>query len=49
MDSRSGYHVFLYHCGPEVVGAEKQGQLGNFGTHRHPGRLDVVEVVEHEP
>src|SRR5205807_7698938 len=46
---RGGNDVLLHHQGAEVVGPESQRHLTDLRPHRHPGRLDVGHVVEHDP
>ena len=46
--SCGGDDVFLHHDGAEVVGAEEEGELADFGAHGDPGGLDGGEVVEVE-
>src|SRR2546430_1829404 len=46
---RGGNDVLLHHQGAEVVGPESQRHLTDLRAHRHPGRLDVGHVVEHDP
>src|SRR5213594_1155458 len=46
--ARGGDDVLLHHQGPEVVRAEAQRHLADLRPHRHPRRLDVGDVVEHD-
>ena len=43
------HDVLFDHHAAHVVGAEGQAQLADLAALRHPRRLQVVEVVEHEP
>src|SRR5947208_5049173 len=43
--ARGGDHVLLHHQGAEVVRAEAQRDLADLRAHRHPGGLDVGDVV----
>src|SRR2546430_3364657 len=47
--SGGGHDVLLHHEGAEVVGPEPQRHLTDLRAHRHPRRLDVGDVVEHDP
>src|SRR2546422_10136672 len=47
--ARGRNDVLLHHQRPEVVGAEAQRHLAALRAHRHPRRLDVGHVVEHQP
>jgi hypothetical protein len=42
-------HVLFDHHAAHVVGAEGEAELPDLAALRHPRRLQVVEVVEHEP
>src|SRR6266516_3562119 len=46
--ARGGDDVLLHHQGAEVVGSEPQRHLTDLRAHRHPRRLDVGNVVEHD-
>ena len=41
--------VLFDHHAAHVVGAEGETELPDLAALRHPRRLQVVEVVEHEP
>ena len=41
--------VFFDHHAAHVVGAVGEAQLPHFSALGHPGGLQVVEVVEHNP
>src|SRR2546426_737781 len=47
--ARGRHNVLLHHQGAEVVRAEPQRHLADLRAHRHPGGLDVGDVVEHDP
>src|SRR5207253_5014559 len=44
--TRRADDVLLDHDAAHVVGAVSEAQLTDFAALRHPGRLQVVEVVE---
>ena len=44
-----GHYVLLDHRAAEVIGAEMEGDLPELGPLGHPGRLQVLEVVQRDP
>ena len=46
---RGAHDVLFDHDAAHVVGAALEAELADTAALRHPGRLQVVEVVEHEP
>ncbi|MMZ66968.1 hypothetical protein D1872_295070 [compost metagenome] len=45
---RRGNDIFLDHRAAEIVAAVLQRQLTDLGSHRDPGRLQVLDVIQHD-
>src|SRR5438477_9200211 len=47
--SGAAYHIFFHHHAPEIVGPKFQCHLPNPRPLRHPGALDILDVVQKNP